>query len=151
MSRHRLSPAVVSQPETGLSPAAVSQYLGDASQRELDALRTALDKRLAALEAALANPDESEALESLVIELGRVATAEADATATRVCLQARLEAQEQVAAAQTDAEQQLQTERSAAAALRSSQAPACACSPALWRTASDDANDDSSAKLAYST
>ena len=115
-----MSPAVVSQPETGLSTAAVRQYLTDTSQHELDALRVALDKRLAVLEAALANPDESEALETLVIELARVATAEADATATRLCLQARLEAQEEVAAAQTDGEQQLRTERSAAAALRSS-------------------------------
>ena len=66
--------------------------MADPSQHELDALRTALDQRLAALEAGLANPDGSEALENLVIELARVATAEADATATRVCLQARREA-----------------------------------------------------------
>jgi chromosome segregation ATPase len=111
---------VVSQPETGLSPAAVRQYLADTSQRELDALRAALDKRLAALEAALANPGESEALEHLVIALARVATAEADATATRLCLQARVEAQEEVAASHTAAEERLQTERSAAAELRSS-------------------------------
>lgn len=111
-----MSPDIASPPEADLSPAAVRQYLAGTSQRELDALRSALDTRLATLEAALVNPGESGTLERLVIELARVATAEADSTVTRVCLQAGLEARDAVAAAESAAH----AERSGAAALRAS-------------------------------
>ena len=134
MPRRDTGPAVVSPLDAGPLPGAATQYLTDPSQQELDALRGVLDARLAALEAALANPHESEALEPLVVALARVATTEADATATRLCRQARLEAQTEVAAVKAGAEKQLQLERSAAATARSSVEKASADLEAERRT-----------------
>ena len=75
-------------------PQLVRQYLATNAQRELDTLRSELDSRLAALEGALAHPDPRASLENLVLELARVATAEAEAAATRASLEAQLNAQD---------------------------------------------------------
>ena len=64
-------------------PDRLKQYLSDTARREIEALRAELDSRLLALEAALAHPDPHESLETLVIELARVATTEAEASVAR--------------------------------------------------------------------
>ena len=85
------------QPLPGQTPDAIRRALVDAAQRELDGLRAALDMRLAALETALAQPNQQTPLEHLVLDLARVATAEAESAATRACLQAQFEAQQRAA------------------------------------------------------
>ena len=74
-------------------------YLASDAQREIDALRAELDARLAALEAALAAHDPRVSLESLVLDLARVVTAEGVATAARGALEGQLGEQERAAAA----------------------------------------------------
>ncbi|MBI3490685.1 MAG: PilZ domain-containing protein [Acidobacteria bacterium] len=85
--------------------------------RELEALRAALDGRLTALETALADPAQSDSIEGLMIELARVATAEADAAAARACLDVQSKLQEQSATLR-ETEQALQAERAATMTLR---------------------------------
>ncbi len=68
-------------------------YLSETAQRELASLRAALDTRLMALEKALAHPDATESLEGLIIDLARVATDEAHASAARKWLEAQVSAQ----------------------------------------------------------
>src|SRR5262245_24380374 len=70
---------------------------------DLDALHAALDSRLAALEAALADPGEC-ALEGLILDLARVATDEAEAVARRASQQARAEADAQAGNALSQAQ-----------------------------------------------
>jgi chromosome segregation ATPase len=70
---------------------------------EFDALHAALDSRLAALEAALADPGEC-ALEGLILDLARVATDEAEAVARRASHQARAEADAQAGNALSQAQ-----------------------------------------------
>ena len=65
------------QPAIDQGVEAMRRYPSDAAVRELDSLRAQLDTRLAALEAALAHPEKHAALDTLVVELARVATAEA--------------------------------------------------------------------------
>ena len=84
------------------------RYLADAAVRELDTLRAQLDTRLAALETALAHPERYASLDTLVVELARVATAEAEAAARRAAVEAQAQAQRSVEA-----------DRAAAAAVRS--------------------------------
>ena len=91
-------------------PEVVRQYLATTAQRELDALRAQLDARLAALEAALRQPNGG-SLEDLVLELARVATAEAESASSRAAVQAQLAAQEHAAAALTDAQRTIEAER----------------------------------------
>ena len=82
---------------------------------ELEALHAALDSRLAALEAALADPNEC-ALESLILDLARTATQEAEANARRSSAQARAEADKQAGSALSQlhvAEAALASERQA--------------------------------------
>jgi len=67
-------------------------YLSETAQRELDALRAALDARLMALEKALAHPENSESLETLIIDLARVASEEAHTSAARQWLEAQADA-----------------------------------------------------------
>jgi chromosome segregation ATPase len=70
---------------------------------DLDALHAALDSRLAALEAALADPGEC-ALEGLILDLARAATDEAEAVARRASQQARAEADAQAGNALSQAQ-----------------------------------------------
>jgi hypothetical protein len=112
MSDHRVSPAADPSPET------VRQYLAANAQRELDALRAALDVRLSALEAALAHPDPRTSLEGLVLDLARIATAEAESAAGRASLEAQLHAQERAAVAVATAQRSLEAEQAITKALR---------------------------------
>jgi chromosome segregation ATPase len=91
-------------------PDRLKQYLSETARREIDALRAALDSRLLALEAALAHPEPHESLEALVIDLARVATAEAEASAARASLDAQIEAQERTKEA-AEAKRLVETER----------------------------------------
>src|SRR3954469_18071535 len=98
--------------ETTASAAGIAEHLSKVTG-ELERLRTALDTKLAKLEAALENPDTCPSLEPPVAALARVATREADATATRASLEARLVVEDHVAA-QRGAE----SDRAAVGALR---------------------------------
>jgi chromosome segregation ATPase len=70
---------------------------------ELEALHAALDSRMAALEAALADPGEC-ALEGLILDLARTAAEEAEAIARRASAQARAEANKQAGTALSQAQ-----------------------------------------------
>ncbi len=72
---------------------------------QLLTLRRTFDERLVALEAGLADPDEGPSLESLILELTRVAADEAEAAARDAIRRVRREAAEQTAAATADAEE----------------------------------------------
>jgi chromosome segregation ATPase len=100
-------------PSSGLSLRQLSQ----SAEQELATLRAALDQKLATLEAALANPSRGESLETLIIDLARVATAEAETAATKACVDSQLEAQRQ-AAARAEAQRALRTERDALVAFQ---------------------------------
>src|SRR6185436_20785408 len=93
------------------SPEARRRYLADAARRELDALRASLDARLAALEDALAHPDPHTSLEELVLDLARVATTEAEASAARACLEAQLDAENRAAQAGAELRRSIDAER----------------------------------------
>ena len=73
----------------------------------LDELRATLDERLDALEIALADPKQHSSLERLILELARVATEEADASARTA-----------VGAIRTEGLSALEAERKTAASLR---------------------------------
>ena len=92
--------------------------IAETAQRELDALRAAFDQRLGALEAALANPKSQASLEHLVLELARVATAEAQSAAERACLETRVDDEERAASYSAEMRRSLESERAAANALR---------------------------------
>jgi DNA repair exonuclease SbcCD ATPase subunit len=85
--------------------------------KELDALRGLLDSRLAALESAMADPSRHGSLEQIILDLARVATEEADATARRTFLDAQRDTQAAVNAARAEAQKALDTQQNAAAAL----------------------------------
>jgi len=68
-------------------PDRLKQYLSDMARRELDALRADLEAKLIALERALARPDQHDSLETLVLDLARAATVEAEAAASRAMLE----------------------------------------------------------------
>ena len=65
--------------------------------KEVEALRTSLDSRLTALEKALADPKQHGSLESLILDLARIATEEADATARHAVLDAQKAGQDATA------------------------------------------------------
>ncbi len=75
-----------------------------AASDDLGALRAALDARLTALEAGLANPDECESLEALILDLARVATDEAEAAARRAARQGQVDANKQLTTALAEAQ-----------------------------------------------
>jgi hypothetical protein len=92
--------------------------LPEAAQRELDELRAAVDVRLAALEAVLADPSRGESLEGLILDLARVASEEAEAAASRACLVTKLQADTEISEARMSAETALEREREIIADLR---------------------------------
>jgi chromosome segregation ATPase len=101
---------------------------GRSTTPELQELRASLDARLAALEAALDDPKQHSSLERLMLELARVATEEAEASAREVVGAVRteglsaLEAEKALGAslrqALEDAQASLEAERSVAVAAR---------------------------------
>jgi chromosome segregation ATPase len=106
-------------PSAGAPSETVRHALLTTAQRELDALRAELDMRLAALEAALAHPQPGASLERLVIDLARVATAEAESAAVRAALEAQLQAQEDAGVAVAEAHHVRDAASATAEALRS--------------------------------
>ena len=97
-------------------PDRLKQYLGDVARRELDTLRTDLEVKLAALETALLRPDQHGSIETLVFDLARAATVEAEAAASRAMLDAQIQARERSGAA--DAVRELEAERQNVKALQ---------------------------------
>ena len=81
--------APVREVTPGASAAQSDTRLLETSQRQLDTLRATMDARLAELEVALSDPSRSTSLPALVLELSRLATSEAHATAARICMQLR--------------------------------------------------------------
>jgi chromosome segregation ATPase len=73
------------------------------ASNDLDALHAALDSRMAALEAALADPTEC-ALEGLILDLARTASDEAEAVARQASAQARADADRQAGSALSQAQ-----------------------------------------------
>ena len=84
--------ATLSSSGTGPSPDALRNYLSERSRTELDTLRVDLDARLLALENALTSPDDCESLESLIVDLARVAMDEAEAATRRAIFEAQSDA-----------------------------------------------------------
>ena len=97
-------------------PDRLKQYLTDVARRELDTLRTDLEVKLAALETALLHPDQHGSIETLVFDLARAATVEAEAAASRAMLDAQIQARERSGAA--DAVRDLEGERQNVKALQ---------------------------------
>jgi hypothetical protein len=89
-----------------------------AMPEDVAALRATLESRLHALEEALANPAKHGSLESLILELARVATEEADATARQAFLDGQRDGQAALASARTQVSSAIEAERTAAATLR---------------------------------
>lgn len=86
--------------------------------QDLAALRGLLDARLAALETALADPNQHGSLEQIILDLARVATEEAEAAARQAYLDAQREGQGALAAARAEARAALEAEQAAAASAR---------------------------------
>ena len=93
-------------------------YLAESAQKRLEVLRGAMDMRLAALEAALADPAQGGSLEALILDLSRVATDEAQAAAASACVDARLDADVRIAKAQAGAQAAIVHERQVSTDLR---------------------------------
>ena len=88
---------------------------------QLSILRRAFDERVTALETALADPEHGAPLETLVLDLVRIAGDEADAAAHDIVLGVRRDANAQVAGAMADTQQahlMLDAERTLTASLR---------------------------------
>jgi chromosome segregation ATPase len=90
----------------------------ETTQWDLDTLRATIDQRLSALEEALRNPHGPHSLESIIADLARLATTEAQAAAARMCLDARREAEAAILDAHARAGAELAAERSITADLR---------------------------------
>lgn len=95
-----------------------SAPLPDAAQRQLDALRAAIDSRLRELDSALADPASAPALPGLILELSRLATAEAQAAAARACLQIKHDSEATLLEQEARSAAAVDTERRAASELR---------------------------------
>jgi PilZ domain len=96
----------------------VTSHLSQEAQRQLDAVRAALDVRLSALEAVLADPTRGESLEGLILDLARVAAEEAQAAAAKACVDADASADTRVAHARGAAQEAIEQERAVTADLR---------------------------------
>ena len=90
----------------------------DSAQRQLDALRESVDLRLTALEDVLSDPQRSDSLESLILDLSRLATEEARATAARACVGMRLDAEAQIAKSRKGFQSTLEQEQRASLEVR---------------------------------
>ena len=86
--------------------------------KELEALRALLDTRLAALEAALADPDQYNSIERRLNDLVRAATEEADAAVRQAYVEAQREARDSITAVRAEAKARHEAERATSASLR---------------------------------
>ena len=98
--------------------AAVKRSPKQAMPEDVQALRAALTSKLTALEEALANPSKHSSLESLILDLARVATEEAHATARHAVLVAERDVQSVVSTARNEAASALEAEKTTATSLR---------------------------------
>ncbi|MEQ1729781.1 MAG: hypothetical protein ABL982_15525, partial [Vicinamibacterales bacterium] len=83
-------------------------------------MRAAIDARLAELDAALADPTRASSLTGLILELSRLATAEAQAAAARACLQIKSDGEAWILEADARNLAAVEVERKAASELRKS-------------------------------
>jgi chromosome segregation ATPase len=113
-----MNSALLPDPNTILSVDTPNAYVSEPAQRRLDAIRSSVDVRLAALEAALLDPARAEALESLILDLARVACDEAQAAAAHACVDARLEAEMHIAQARAAAQAVVDQEFASSAEVR---------------------------------
>src|SRR2546428_13452590 len=90
------TPVTSAKSRTDSSPPTLDEGLSDSARRSLAGLRAAVDSRLAALEAALADPSHWESLGSLILALARAATEEAQAVASKACVETKMEADRQI-------------------------------------------------------
>lgn len=102
--------------ETPRDPA--DARLLESAQRQLDALRATIDARLSELDAALADPSRASSLTGLILELSRLATAEAQAAATRACLQIKSDGEAAILEAEARSLAAVEAERRTASDLR---------------------------------
>ena len=86
--------------------------------KEVEAMRASMEGRLSSLEKALADPAQHGSLESLILELARIATKEADATARHAVLDAHMAGQQEAAEARNELTAALEAEQVESAALR---------------------------------
>src|SRR5437868_13871654 len=90
----------------------------DSAQRQLDALRAAIDAKLAELDAALADPSRASSLTGLMAELARLSTTEAQAAASRACLQIQHDGEAALLEAEARQSHALEVERKNSSELR---------------------------------
>src|SRR3954454_17564690 len=90
----------------------------ESAQRQLDALRAAIDARLVELDAALADPSRAASLPSLMTELARLSTTEAQAAASRACLQITSDSEARLLEADARSSAALEAERRNVSELR---------------------------------
>lgn len=90
----------------------------ESAQRHLDALRAAIDARLAELESALDDPSRAASLASLMLELSRLATSEAQAAAARACLLVQHDGEAALLEAEARSSAAVEAERRASSELR---------------------------------
>src|SRR5690242_8740837 len=90
----------------------------DSAQDQLNILRGTIDTRLADLESALADQSRMAALPGLILELSRLATAEAQAAATRAVRQVQNDTAAAVADAEARSSAALEVERRTTQELR---------------------------------
>src|SRR5262249_28285433 len=115
---YTMKSAVLSEANTILSSDSPNLYVSESAQRRLDALRSSVDVRLAALEAALADPSSGESLEALILDLARLACEESQAAAAQGCADTRLEAEINISRARAAAQAALDQELAATAEVR---------------------------------
>ena len=99
---------------------AVKRTSRQTATQDVQTLRAELESRLSALEEALANPARHASLESLILDLARVATDEADATARQAVQEAQSAGHDAAAALRGEAASALDAEKKTAAGLRQS-------------------------------
>src|SRR5688572_12351371 len=85
---------------------------------QLDALRTAIDQRLSELEAVLADPSRGESLESLIVDLARMATSEAQQAAAHACAVMKQQSEAALADARAEGRAAVDREHAATTELR---------------------------------
>ena len=109
--RHQMSKPQKPQKAGGVAPDTLKKYLS--RNRAAGAGCPAHGARYApgSARVALAHPDPKTSLEELVLDLARVATAEAQAAAARASLAAQADAQDQAAGVCADAQRSVETER----------------------------------------
>jgi chromosome segregation ATPase len=93
--------------------AETTSHLSETAREHLAGLRRDVESRLAALEEVLADPSRGESLTGLILDLSRVAVAEAQAAAAQACLATKAEADKEIAELRTSAKAAVDAAQSA--------------------------------------